>query len=80
MNITPPKGSVIQSFAIFSSPLDFPGEFVCRRFDGYDGRVVPGPLIARGKSIEEVRAHVPVGLFCFQRTSRDVRSLVETWM
>ena len=71
---------MIVTFAVFESPLDYPGEFVVREFVSVNGQVLANAkLHSRGESLEEVRETIPAGKFRLPRHPRDVLSLVETW-
>jgi hypothetical protein len=68
-------------FTIYRDPLDNPGRIVVRRFTIHanDPRADREPLYV-GDSLDEARAHVPLGLICFTRDEGDDRAVVESWM
>jgi hypothetical protein len=70
---------VLRVYTIYDSPADYPGLFVARAF--YITRTsTPGEVIATGRSIEEVRAKLPIGLHRIVRDESDSPSIVETWI
>jgi hypothetical protein len=69
----------LRVYTIYDSPTDYPGLFVARAF--YITRIsTPGEVVAAGKSIEEVRAKLPVGLHRVGMDESDPPSIVETWV
>lgn len=65
-------------FVIYDHPRDFPNEFVCRKFHWNQ----PGELVARGTSIEDVRALLPRGsrLYNLGRMGDDDPAIAEVWI
>jgi len=62
---------------------DFPGVFVCRRFESYgepEPHVVPCEVVATGSSLEEIREQLPAGLCCLARQEHDDPNIIETWL
>ena len=79
----PPDGDCITFWSIFERPLDYPENFVVRRF------FVPGgslqPLVERTPvavcdSLEEARSAISAPVCRMPVTEKDVRSLIETYM
>ena len=79
----PPSGDCITFWSIFERPLDYPENFVVRRF------FVPGgslqPLVERTPvavcdSLEEARSAISAPVCRMPVTEKDVRSLIETYM
>jgi hypothetical protein len=70
---------VLDLITIFNNPSDFPGLFVARIFSICDGEVVPGNLVAQGKTLDEVRKQLPPGLFRLEREPNDDEKIVESW-
>lgn len=65
---------------------DYPGVYVCRRFEIDGGTVTPRELVAKGSSVDELRAEIfRVGQFIgmperFARHPSDDPNIVETWL
>ncbi|ADG70094.1 hypothetical protein Plim_4287 (plasmid) [Planctopirus limnophila DSM 3776] len=81
MNTSPELKPLVTFYTIFNSPLDYPGEFVVRRFHVMPGgkQAVDMDLWARGPTLESVIEQIPDGLTRIGRHALDVLSLVETW-
>jgi hypothetical protein len=72
---------LLSHYSIYDRPADHPEEIVCREWLLYPGgQISPGRLLARGQSLEAVRAHVPRGLVCLEPFPGDVACLIETWI
>jgi len=67
-------------YTIYDRPKDYPAEFVARRFDIGAGTALPGPVVARGKTLAEVRAQLPPGLYNLGRNPEDEPQIVESWV
>ena len=62
---------------IYDSPTDFPaGTFVARRFE-LDN---PTPDFVTGRTLAEVRAKIPPGLYNIGRYPQDDPKIVEVWI
>jgi hypothetical protein len=59
---------------------DYPGVFVCRRFEVGAGYTKPCEVVATGNSLKEVRDQLPIGLTCMARSPGDDPNIVETWI
>lgn len=69
-------------WVVYSEPKDFPGEFVARRHvitGENQGRADP-EIWARAKTLEALRAQLPLGLVCLGRDQSDDTCIVETWV
>ena len=66
---------------IYDSPEDYPGEYVCRIWDGGDG-LHPTDTIMEGRTLEEMQEDIQAAGFTlrFPRTDGDDPAIVETWM
>lgn len=66
---------------IYDSPEDYPGEHVCRIWDGGAG-LRPTDTIMKGKTLEEMRKDIQAAGFTlrFPRAEGDDPTIVETWM
>jgi hypothetical protein len=71
-------------YTIYDSPRDFPGEFICRRFeiicDGAERMPVAREMVARGPTLQAVRDQLPPGLYRLGRDVTDEPQIVETWV
>lgn len=76
------RGEALALWVVYAKPLDFPEEFVGRRFVMVaDGRYAAEPWpFARGESIAAVRARLPRGLVCIGRDPRDDPAIAEVWV
>jgi hypothetical protein len=83
-NAIPVGTRLLELFVVFNSPLDYPGEFVCRRtVIGVNGSEIDRVLFARARSLDAVRAEIHrlrPGLIRLDRNPTDVLSIVETWL
>lgn len=63
-------------WVIYNSPTDLPGRFVARKWN----RDQPTLELIQGKTLEEVREKLPLGLVMIPRHPRDDLKLVEFWL
>lgn len=74
----------LATYAIYASPKDFPGEFVCRRWRAIDGKAVPdAEPLARASTLEACRASLWHLVPCLTRLDRhpnDDPVIVEVWL
>lgn len=70
----------LSMYVVYASPRDYPGEFVARRFVLAEGQVLPRELVARGKTLAEVQAGLPGGLYSLGRQPGDDPCIVQTWI
>jgi hypothetical protein len=66
----------LQVWAIFRNPVDAPGKFILRRYDGE----TPTNEAYAAETLELVRQFLPPGLFPLAPMEGDVTGLVETWL
>lgn len=68
-------------FTVYRNPSDHPGCIVVRRFTVHANgpRADREPLYV-GDSLDEARAHIPLGLICFTRDEGDDVAVLESWM
>lgn len=67
-------------YTIYSRPLDYPNEFVVRRWDGLTCTPIDrGAPFARGRTLDEVREAVPPGLYRLGRLQGDP-CILEVWV
>lgn len=67
-------------YAICDGPRDYPDEFIVRRWDIAAGRIVAGPVVARGLDLETLRGQLPAGLVRIPRHPTDDPVIVESWV
>ena len=70
-------------YTVYDHPSDYPNEFVCRRFAiGSNGQqlVEIGEPFARAKTLDRLRAMLPLGLYPLPREEGDDPVIVETWI
>jgi hypothetical protein len=71
-----PKPSELVMYVVYKHPLDYPEEFICRRFVG----VTPDDeLYARGWIAEAVRRELPPGVVRMTRFELDDPAILEVW-
>jgi hypothetical protein len=77
----PPKSdeNTLKMYTVYFNLKDYPGLFVVRIFYISQGNTTPGEIIAQGKTIEEVRAKIPAGLYRQVRSENDDPIIIETW-
>jgi hypothetical protein len=75
------KDGLLVQYTVYDHPLDYPDDFVVRRWIIGPGFYGSEPeLFARGRTLEEVRSRLPGGLFCLNREPADDPAIVETWI
>jgi hypothetical protein len=75
------KPKPLYQYTVYDHPLDYPDDFVVRRWIIGPGTYRGEPsLFARGRTLDEVRGHLPGGLFCLNREPGDDPAIVETWI
>lgn len=73
-------------YVVYSSPKDYPGEFVCRRqvclFDQSGNSVIAAEshLFARAPTLEQLRDQLPRHLGRIPRHTTDDPVIVESWI
>lgn len=73
--------TVLVQFVIYNSPKDYPGQFVCRRWLIFPGKVAPDERIfCSGSTLQKVRNKIPANLHCVPRSPGDDPVIVETWL
>lgn len=73
--------SVLAVYTVYCNARDFPGEYVVRRARLLDGAVIPdAQLWARGATLDDVRAQIPLGVVLFPRQAADDPAIVECWL
>lgn len=70
------KTKLFPAFTVFRSPIDFPGKYVVRLFDGNR----PTRLVAIKDTLEDARATIPPIYHMVPRSERDSHTIVETWI
>lgn len=70
----------LEMFTVYWDPADCPGEFVARSWLADEHGPAPGPLVARGATLAEVRQQLPPGLYCIPRAPQDDYAIVEVWL
>lgn len=63
-------------YVIYYDPLDYPGEYVVRRWELLE----PKEVLGRGKTLREVRQMLPPRLMNIGRQSADESQIVEVWL
>ena len=66
---------------IYDSPKDYPGEYVCRIWDGGNG-LHPTDTIVEGRTLGEMQEDIQAAGFTlrFPRAEDDDPAIVETWI
>jgi hypothetical protein len=74
--------SGLPMWTIYHSPKDFPGRYVARLWLVGGGSPEPKPTdrFVTSNSLDGVRAMLPPGLTCLQRSDDDDPVIVETWL
>ncbi len=69
-------------WTIYHSPKDFPGRYVARLWLVGHGLPEPRPTdqFMTSNTLDGIRAMLPPGLVCLQRSSDDDPVIVETWI
>ncbi|WP_371438317.1 hypothetical protein [Polaromonas sp.] len=78
-NIAPEPANAHSTLAIwvvYDSPIDFPGRFVARKWLGDQAT----SETLEGKTLDELRGHLPDGLYCLPRDESDDPKIVESWI
>lgn len=77
------EDATLTNFTIYSSPADYPGKYVVRRWRVVRGSPEPVPdpqPLAVVDTLEEARRAVPAHLTCIPRWPGDVPCVVEVWL
>lgn len=73
--------ATMEHYVIYSSPADFPGQFVVRRWLIAGGRCRPdGAPIAVTCDLAAARGAIPDGFTCLGRFPGDDPVIVEVWI
>ena len=70
-------------YTIYEKPLDYPNEFVCRRWNIKGTKTVvmdEGEPYARSASAAGVRLQLPKGVCCIGRMKWDDPVILEVWL
>jgi hypothetical protein len=67
-------------FTIYDAPLDYPGEFVLRRWIVEPGQPRAGEVLGTADTLEAIRALLPAGLAPLGRQAADEQQIVESWV
>lgn len=74
------KPPCITLWTIYYSPVDFPGEYVARKFH----LDKPTKSIMRGSNLDEVRAYIKNNFgyepYRIPRSDSDMPAIIETWI
>ena len=68
--------NALSIWVVYDSPIDLPGRFVARKWLNE----TPTAELIQGKTLDELRARLPVGLFRLGRAESDDAKIVETWI
>lgn len=73
---------VLEMWAVYNSPRDYPGQFVARMFVAVTGDPEPHATtrFVVAPTLEAVRSMLPWGLVCLARSEGDEAPIVETWL
>lgn len=75
-----PRQSAVTLYVIYDHPIDFPDEFVCRRWV-LDRLMDEGrEPFARAKTLNAIRCQLPPGLFMMHRWDHDDPAILEIWI
>jgi hypothetical protein len=69
-----------QQWVIYAHPRDYPSKYVMRRWNISAGTMMATEEMALAETLEEIRKHVPPGLFCLRRFEDDDPCIVEVWL
>lgn len=74
--------NALHTWTVYSSPRDYPGRYVIRRFSIRSGSdPIPDENVwATAGDLELVRCCLPSGLFRIDRSEADDPTIVETWI
>src|SRR5262245_30962933 len=70
---------VLSIWTIYEHPLDYPHDYVARRFEVRDHGVMMTRDMFVAETLEELRALLPPGLFRLPRTDGEPKAIVESW-
>jgi hypothetical protein len=65
-------------WVIYANPLDYPGQYVARLWDGMTNTATTSYMLA--PTLEAIRRRLPPDLCCLDRQERDAPCIVETWL
>lgn len=69
----------IVMFTVYFNPSDYPGLYVLRRHVAVDGEARADPECVTGKTLDEVRRHIPPDRNRIARHPQDEPQIVESW-
>lgn len=72
--------STLHIWTIYDRPLDFPDRVVVRRFEVTGGQTRATPGVSVHETLDQARASLSPGLFCFPRQAGDEPQIVECWL
>lgn len=67
-------------WTVYHNPSDYPGLYVLRRFVTSAAGVFADQNAHVGRTLADVRRHIPPGLLFIPRQSADEPQVVETWL
>lgn len=67
-------------WVVYAHPLDYPQNFVLRRWELRDRVLLPTNEVSLGMTFEEIRAALPPGLYWLPRFAGDDPCIVEVWL
>lgn len=70
-------------YVIYENPLDFPGQFMVRRWEVQPGNPQPVPdleAVTVCHTLMEAREAIPPGRVQIPRSREDNAAIVETWL
>lgn len=67
-------------WVIYDSPLDYPGQFVVKRWEVEDGSVTVTDDVTIAATLQAAREAVPPGKVLLSRSEEDATVISETWV
>ena len=67
-------------YTIYFNTRECPGEYMVREWFVYPGRVEPGKIIKRSRTLHAARNVIPKGLTKVVRSPGDDTCIIETWI
>ncbi|CAB5556603.1 hypothetical protein [Stutzerimonas stutzeri] len=74
------KRAALSMWVVYSSPSDFPGQFVARRWEAQGGAPLATEDVLLADDLQALRDKLPAGVESLSRHPGDDPAIVEVWL
>jgi len=74
------KHAALSMWVVYSSPSDYPGQFVARRWEAQGASPLATEDVLLAGDLQALRDKLPAGMECLSRYPGDDPAVVETWL